>query len=887
MKPIHALAWVKLALLFLIVLSTPQRGWGFSPPGEPVIGQIKPSVTGQSNPNGYSVLLTGQNNATGAFTYTIKRPSFTSVTKTFSPLTSSVISTFFVKAAIIGDHGMLFVTDEEDANHLHTATAVLMDAAQAAAPVRPLYQVVQGDTLFTPPAHQLAQNTDGSCLFAYTRSFGTISDKIAGIGMWRTDHFDSSTPALCSLSDQDIGSLVEVFAQIVPLNVSAGETTDARILLDATIASDCPLPLPALVVNGGTCLDFGSTTVNTTVSKPVSFCNPGLDSITVTSLSANGPFSGPQNFQALTIAPGHCQTLNMTFAPTVAGPTGNLQLQIGRDTTLGQSTLCCTGNATNPAPNLVVVPQPLNFGNVINNTTASATVTFGNQGTASVAITAIGKSTHFSAPGFGGLPPLGPGQQSSPVQISFNPNGDLGIFNESLSLTLNTASFGATRINCSANSVLPTVTITALTNCIPESAVNGVKAFRVSRNGATGSSLTVNVSRGGTAISDPPLIPLLCGKPDYKDLGKTVVIAQSSSFTDVILTPIADSFAGRTNTVILSVASGTGYTAGTPASATVCISDSDPVPVVTVLGKTASSFTSTGLVAGISLSAPSKVPVTVNWTTFTGTIVNQCFIDFFTKLSTCSFLTNTATPGSPCCFICNPSSDFTMTSGQVVIPPCTVTQTVTVPICNGFIQTNKTFFIGLSAPVNAVLGSHDVLQAGVGVCTIQQGVPDVTSPCNTCTIGFFDLEPAYGATAKVHEPVNYAYTWTVPDPLNWHALEWLKFRLRDDEENLLTVRLDVASKTLSVLNEANGQFVAGGLPGSPWQLETPEATLYLSHSSAVGSGPTGPSVTLNLALSFKPSAANRFLSVEVAARDLLGGENGFAQAGTLFIEPIH
>src|SRR5207247_7527470 len=66
----------------------------------------------------------------------------------------------------------------------------------------------------------------------------------------------------------------------------------------------------------------------------------------------------------------------------------------------------------------------------------------------------------------------------------------------------------------------------------------------------------------------------------------------------------------------------------------------------------------------------------------------------------------------------------------------------------------------------------------------------------------------------------------------------------------------------------------------------PAATVHLAETSVVGSGPKGPSVTLNLALSFKPQAAGRSYVVEVAATDDLGNQQGFAPAGSLTIEAL-
>jgi len=59
----------------------------------------------------------------------------------------------------------------------------------------------------------------------------------------------------------------------------------------------------------------------------------------------------------------------------------------------------------------------------------------------------------------------------------------------------------------------------------------------------------------------------------------------------------------------------------------------------------------------------------------------------------------------------------------------------------------------------------------------------------------------------------------------------------------------------------------------------------LAQTSVVAAGPTSPTVTLNLALSFKPSAAGRTYIVEVAASDDDGDTDDFIQAGVLTIGP--
>jgi hypothetical protein len=57
----------------------------------------------------------------------------------------------------------------------------------------------------------------------------------------------------------------------------------------------------------------------------------------------------------------------------------------------------------------------------------------------------------------------------------------------------------------------------------------------------------------------------------------------------------------------------------------------------------------------------------------------------------------------------------------------------------------------------------------------------------------------------------------------------------------------------------------------------------LKQSAVIGSGPTGPSVTLAFAVSFKASARGRGYLVEAAATADNGDHDRFVKAGTLSV----
>jgi hypothetical protein len=154
-------------------------------------------------------------------------------------------------------------------------------------------------------------------------------------------------------------------------------------------------------------------------------------------------------------------------------------------------------------------------------------------------------------------------------------------------------------------------------------------------------------------------------------------------------------------------------------------------------------------------------------------------------------------------------------------------------------------------------------------------------------VGSGDLTPSK-ATVAVDERLNYVFSWTVPEGQNWHHLEFLQLRIRDNEGTIISVLFDEASNSFSLFNEATGEVGPAFPPGSPNLLQTPEATLHLAKTSVVASGPDSPTVTLNFALSVEPPAARRRFDVEVAATDK---DNAgqlpafFDHAGRLIVKP--
>lgn len=98
-------------------------------------------------------------------------------------------------------------------------------------------------------------------------------------------------------------------------------------------------------------------------------------------------------------------------------------------------------------------------------------------------------------------------------------------------------------------------------------------SFRITRTGATTSSLTVRYTGSGTALINR----------DFSGPTGSVVIPAGQTSATVAVTPIDDVFVEGNETVILTLATGTGYTVGAARTATVTIADNDtqrPVLIV-------------------------------------------------------------------------------------------------------------------------------------------------------------------------------------------------------------------------------------------------------------------------------------------------------------------
>jgi hypothetical protein len=185
--------------------------------------------------------------------------------------------------------------------------------------------------------------------------------------------------------------------------------------------------------------------------------------------------------------------------------------------------------------------------------------------------------------------------------------------------------------------------------------------------------------------------------------------------------------------------------------------------------------------------------------------------------------------------------------------------------------------------------SFQCIAVGGGV--VGPHIGTIISKKVSSSLGTGELTPR-GGSSEVGEETTFEITWTVPDGQSWRELQNLDLKLVHDSDVGLWARFYVGDPSTFALLDADGNVVGVGLPSSSGTLESPTATLDLAQSSFEGSGPTGPSVTIDFVVSFKPAAAGgvspeatRVYETEISATDLSGAIQGPEQVGHWAVRP--
>jgi len=181
---------------------------------------------------------------------------------------------------------------------------------------------------------------------------------------------------------------------------------------------------------------------------------------------------------------------------------------------------------------------------------------------------------------------------SSTAAVTVDPAADSTVeSNETVALTLasgtgySSATVSAVVGEITDDDGSPTVSLAVSASSMLEDET-GRLVYTVTRTGSTANALTVNYTVSGSATLGTDYLGI-----SASGVTKTVTIAAGASTAQVLVEPVTDTSVETNETVVLTLASGTGYVLGATTSATSTITDDDGANAFTLQSLPGSSLT--------------------------------------------------------------------------------------------------------------------------------------------------------------------------------------------------------------------------------------------------------------------------------------------------------
>ena len=426
------------------------------------------------------------------------------------------------------------------------------------------------------------------------------------------------------------------------------------------------LPTITLAVAPASVLENGTTNLIYNFTRTGATTNALTVNYSIAGTAAATDYTGatPGTGKTITFLAGSA-TATLTLDPTAdttveANETVALTLATGTGYTVGTTT-AVTGTITNddfPSITLAVAPASVLEDGTPNlvytftrtgATTNALTVNYGITGTATngTDYATIATSVTFIA-------------GSSTASVTVNPTPDTTVeANETVALTLATGTgytIGTTTAVTGTITNDDTATATVTLALAPASVSEdgtGNLVYTFTRTGATTNALTVNYTVGGTATNGI----------DYASITNNIIFGIGSSTVTRIINPTADTTVEANETVILTLASGTGYTIGTTTAVTGTIINDDAVTLPSItLALAPVSVLEDGtpnLIYTFTRTGATTNALTVSYG-ITGTATNGT--DYATIGTSVTFAANSATAS----VTVNPTADTTIEADETV-----------------------------------------------------------------------------------------------------------------------------------------------------------------------------------------------------------------------------
>ncbi|WP_287738211.1 Calx-beta domain-containing protein, partial [Microcystis sp. M048S1] len=217
------------------------------------------------------------------------------------------------------------------------------------------------------------------------------------------------------------------------------------------------------------------------------------------------------------------------------------------------------------------------------------------------------------------------------------------------------------------NDDLPSITLAISPSSVTEDGTSNL-IYTFTRTGDTTNPLTVNYTVEGTATNGN----------DYTCIPTSVTFAANSATATVTVDPTPDTIVESDETVILTLASGTGYTVGTTTPVTGTINNDD-FSQLSINNITVVEGLDNNAILTVTVDNPNPQPISFNYTT--GPIDATADVDYTSKTGTITIAANTATA------------------------------TISIPLLNDNLnEPDEVFTVTLSNPVNATINP----EGGIG-----------------------------------------------------------------------------------------------------------------------------------------------------------------------------
>ncbi|WP_421803840.1 Calx-beta domain-containing protein [Flagellimonas sp.] len=539
-----------------------------------------------------------------------------------------------------------------------------------------------------------AANTTGSPItvnYLVTGTATTGDDYVALAGS--VDIPDTQQTATITLTPVDDADIEIDETVVVTLDTGTGYTVGTPDNATVTITSDdvAPDPVATITASDATATEAGTTTGEYTVSLDAA--NTTGSPITVNYLVTGTATTG-DDYVALAGSvdiPDTQQTATITLTPVddadiEIDETVIVTLDTGTGYTVGtpdNATVTITSDDVAPDPVATITASDATAEEA-GTTTGEYTVSLDAANTTGSAITVNYLVTGTATTGddyvaLAGSVDIPDTQQTATITLTPVDDADIEI-DETVIVTLDTGT-GYTvgtpdnaTVTITSDDVAPdpVATITANVDTASESPLsNGEFTVTLDAANNTGSPITINFTVGGDATAGG----------DYTGIGTSVDIPDGSDQATITIVPINDTDVEADETVTLTLAAGTGYTVGAPASDTVTISSEDvaPDPVATI---TASDATATEA----------------------GTTTGEYTVSLDVANTTGSAITVNYTVGGSA----TTGDDFVALTGSVDIPDTQQTATITLtPVDDADIEIDETVIVTLDTGTGYTVGTPD------------------------------------------------------------------------------------------------------------------------------------------------------------------------------------